>query len=51
MRARDLALVGTHERAAADDELAADVEAIDAVCAGEDEPGDRIGRASCRERV
>ena len=51
MRARDLALVGTHERAAADDELAADVEAVDSMRAGEDEAGDRICGAGQLEPV
>jgi hypothetical protein len=38
----DLALVGPHKMAVADDLLAADVETLDSVGAREDEPGDEI---------
>src|SRR5215207_10889481 len=51
MEAGDLPLVGPDERAAVDDELAADVEPLDAVRSGEDEPVDRIGRAGELEPV
>ena len=39
------------ESAALDDELAADVEAVDAVGPGEDEAGDGVGRAGELERL
>src|SRR5829696_9162370 len=51
MSASDLGLVGPYERAALDDELAADVEAVDAVRPGEDEAGHGIGRSGELERL
>src|SRR5207253_2140946 len=51
LRARDLLLVGAHQPALADDLLAADVEALDAVRAGEDEARHRVGGAREREPV
>ena len=49
--ASDLGLVGTHQRAPADDVLAADDEPLDPVWPREDEPGDEILGASELEPV
>ena len=51
MGASDLGLVGAHERAATDDVLAADDEAVDPVRAGQDEPGDGVVCAAELEPV
>ena len=51
MRASDLRLVGAHERASADDVLAADDEPLDAVRPGEDEPRDEVLGAAELEPV
>ena len=51
MGLRDLRLVGARRAAVADDVLAADDEQVDAVRAGEDDPGDEVVGASELEPV
>ncbi len=51
MSARDLALVGAHERPVANDLVAADDQPVDAMRPREDEPGDRVGGPAELETV